>query len=82
MLEFPKFFHNFYSHMIMIEVETDLISLMPLNQCDWFFNLKKINDTKWTVSGQKDDIFSVYGTEKQSSVYELINNEWKCTSEE
>ena len=76
---FPEFFHDFYSHMIMIEVTPDIISLMPPNQCDWFFTLTKINDNNWSVIGAKDDILGYNGPEEQKYNYIWNGTKWIYT---
>lgn len=78
--DFPKTFHKNYSHMTMINVKPGIVSLMPPNQCDWFFNLEQIEDRKWSVTGYKDDVFDYMGPQERKYTYELIDNDWECTS--
>ena len=78
---FPEYFsQGWHSHLFLIEVDNTTYGLYPPNQCDWFYNLKRINDYEWDVSGHKDDTINGIGTELCHYKYYLINNKW-CVNE-
>jgi hypothetical protein len=68
---FPNYFWSMNDHMFLIEVSETVYTLMPPNQADWFYTIKKISDTEWNVSGSKTE-----DPETINYNYEFINNRW------
>ena len=68
---FPKYFWSMNTHMFLIEVSDTVYTLMPPNQLDWFYTIKKISDTEWNVKGSKNE-----DPEVIQHIYEFINNDW------
>jgi hypothetical protein len=73
--DFPEYFFKLNEHMILIQVTDDVYTLVPPNQCDWFYTLSQIDNNTWNVKGAKDDTY--HGSEKCDYNYILENNEWK-----
>ena len=71
---FPEYFHeNFYSHMILIQISETKYKMEPPNQQDWHFKINKISDTKWHVTGHKEQD---YVPEDYDEIFEFKNNKW------
>lgn len=68
---FPKYFWSMNTNMFLIEVSDEIFTLMPPNQLDWFYTIKKISDTEWSVEGSKSE-----NQEVIQDIYEFINNDW------
>lgn len=71
---FLEWFHDWNSHMMLIETNENLYTLIPPNQCDWFYTIEKLQNNKWRVSGRKDDLFMP--SEETKKIYTYIKNQW------
>lgn len=55
---FPEYFHSLLaSHMTLYEIEENIYTIIPPNQCDWKYTINKIDDDTWKVYGEKNDIY-------------------------
>jgi hypothetical protein len=73
-MEFPTYFHNCYSHMILVD-DDDCVHLVPPNQLDWHFILvqDKTSEDVWHVSGVRE-------YEEIQMTYIRRNGEWNRKS--
>lgn len=76
MMSFPQFIASFNSHMMVIENPDKSFSLIPPNQCDWMYTLKKITDTKWHLRGTKDDIYYDFEEIEKDYEYDAEEDTW------
>lgn len=59
---FPEYFFKINEHMILIEVTDTIYTLVPPNQCDWFYTLTQIDNNTWNVKGLNSCSFFLYFT--------------------
>jgi hypothetical protein len=75
--DFPEYFFSLNEHMILIQVTDDVYTLVPPNQCDWFYTLTQIDNNTWNVKGKKNDTF--HELEKRDCNFIWVENEWKMS---
>lgn len=51
---FPEYFHASNSHMFMFEDDDGTFHLLPPNQQDWSYTIRKENEDTWVVKGKND----------------------------
>lgn len=67
--DFVSIFASWHPRMAVCgnTLDAEVYHVVPENQCDWMFTLRRITDRSWKVVGVKDDPF--WGTETRIEYY-------------
>lgn len=72
---FPTFYWKQNPHMYLVKLSENVYNLIPPNQCDWNYTIRKITDQMWQVNGFKDDLFEDV-VDYEDITYEFVNKKW------